>query len=225
MKNRKDREAKFAEIAAEAQACQICPNMRAKTAVLSQLNGSLQPRILFIAEAPGRQGGDRTRIPMCGDASGRTFNRLLASIGMGRGEIFITNAALCNPHTESGANRPPVPSEVRSCNPYLRRTIDLLDPPVVVTLGAKALAALEMIELHGLTLGTNAAIPVEWYRRVLIPMYHPSPQVLVSRRSLEQQIADWRVIVDYCTDSEGSASVESELEEVESPQSVESYSS
>jgi DNA polymerase len=172
--------------------------MRARTAVLSPLNGSRTPRVLFVAEAPGRQGADRTRIPMTGDASGRAFDHLLASIGLERRHIFITNAVLCNPHTETGANRPPTGHELRNCNAFLQRTLDLLDPPLVVTLGAKALAALERVEPHGLTLGRDAARRVEWYGRELVPVYHPSPQVLISRRSLAEQEEDWKAIGEAC---------------------------
>lgn len=184
----------FAALVCEAAACSVCPRMAGKTAVLSERNGTLRPRVLFVAEAPGRQGGDRTRVPMCGDATGRAFETLLASIGLTREEVFITNAVLCNPHTETGANRPPTQREVRACNPFLVRAIDLLDPPVIATIGAKALAALSLIEPHGLSLCESAARPVAWHGRILVPLYHPSPQVLISRRSLEQQRADWQAI-------------------------------
>jgi DNA polymerase len=184
----------FQRIVEDAGSCTLCPGMNGRSAVLSERNGSRQPRVMFVAEAPGRQGGDRTRIPMCGDATGRTFETLLASIGLTREEVFITNAVLCNPRSETGANRPPKPAEIRSCSRFLRRTIDLLNPPLVVTLGAKALAALSLIAPHSTTLREGVARRAEWYGRTLIPLYHPSPQVLISRRSLAQQIEDWRAI-------------------------------
>src|ERR1041385_340730 len=136
------RDARFIKLAAEAQKCSLCPHMTGKTAVLSELNGSLNPRVLFVAEAPGRQGADRTRIPMTGDASGRTFHQLLALTGLTPDEIFITNSVLCSPRTSTGANRRPLISEVWSCSDFLKRTIQLLDPPIVATLGSLALEAL-----------------------------------------------------------------------------------
>jgi len=154
----------------------------------------LTPTVLFVAEAPGRQGADRTRIPFSGDASGRAFDHLLASIRLTRDEVFITNAVLCNPRSETGANRSPTLEEVRHCNGFLRRTIDLLDPPLIVTIGAVALAAAGRIESHGLALSRDVGRCVAWYGRRLIPLYHPSPQVLISRRSLAQQEADWQAI-------------------------------
>src|SRR2546421_3528494 len=112
----------FLRLAEEAQSCVQCPGMAGRTAVLSELNGSLRPRVLFVAEAPGRRGGDRTRIPMSGDASGRQFRKLMAGIGLEESDVFITNAVLCNPRSETGANRPPKSSEVRNCSAYLSRT-------------------------------------------------------------------------------------------------------
>src|SRR5215210_6763797 len=96
---------RFDAMAAEAAVCRRCPALCERRAVLSERNGSLSPRVMFLGEAPGRQGGDRTRIPFSGDQSGRNFARYLLSINLTREEIFITNAALCNPRKPSGANR------------------------------------------------------------------------------------------------------------------------
>src|ERR687884_619030 len=97
----------FASLAAEAAACRLCPAMCGRRAVLSEHNGKPGARVMFIGEAPGRQGGDRTRVPFSGDQSGRNFVRFLSSINLTREEIFITNAALCNPRKGTGANRKP----------------------------------------------------------------------------------------------------------------------
>src|SRR6476646_2245365 len=95
---------RFAALIDEASVCRLCPEMCEKAAVLSELNGRLDARVMFIGEAPGRKGADRTRIPFSGDQSGKNFDRFLASISLGRDQIFITSAALCNPQTSSGAN-------------------------------------------------------------------------------------------------------------------------
>src|SRR5882724_5711359 len=107
MSARETKQAQFRDMVAEAARCTLCPAMCERTAVLSELNGSLAARIMFIGEAPGRKGADRTRKPFSGDQSGKNFDRFLASIGLSRTQIFITSAALCNPRTESGANRKP----------------------------------------------------------------------------------------------------------------------
>jgi uracil-DNA glycosylase len=184
----------FTSLACEAAACRLCPAMIERRAVLSELNGNLQPRVLFIAEAPGRQGGDRTRVPLSGDQSGRNFARFIASINLARGDLFITNAVLCNPRKASGANRKPTNLEVTNCSSYLRRQIEVLDPPVIVTLGAVSLAALRLVEYHALSLKENAGQVHEWNGRLLVPVYHPSPQVLASHRREAAQLRDYESV-------------------------------
>src|SRR5438132_11335064 len=105
MQARKNREKAFEQLAADAKDCILCPAMCIRTAVLSKLNGSTAARIMFIGEAPGRKGADRTRIHFSGDQSGKNFDRFLASINLPRDQIFINSAALCNPRTTSGPNR------------------------------------------------------------------------------------------------------------------------
>lgn len=162
--------------------------------MLSTHNGACGARVMFIGEAPGRQGGDRTRVPFTGDASGRNLQRYLDSIGLKRERIFITNAALCNPRTPTGANRRPTGREVANCAPFLRRQLEIIDPLVVVTLGAVSLAALKSIEYHELTLREAAGKIFNWSGRLLVPLYHPSPQVLASHRREEAQLKDYTVL-------------------------------
>ena len=184
----------FAALIAEAAACRRCPAMCGRSAVLSGLNGRPGARVMFVGEAPGRQGGDRTRVPFSGDQSGRNFTRYLASTGLAREEVFITNAALCNPRAETGANRKPTREEVANCSEFLRRQLEVVAPPVVVTLGAVSLAALRAVEYHQLTLKENVGQIREWNGRLLVPLYHPSPQVLASHRREAQQLEDYRSV-------------------------------
>lgn len=184
----------FAELAAEAASCTRCPAMCGRSAVLSTLNGSAGARVMFIGEAPGRKGADRTRVPFSGDQSGANLDRFLGSINLGREEIFITSAALCNPRTESGANRKPTQKELANCSDFLRRTIELINPRVIVTLGSVALEALKRIQYHELNLKDSAAKVHSWQDRVLVPIYHPSPQVLASHRREQEQLKDYQVV-------------------------------
>lgn len=184
----------FAKLIAEAAACVRCPAMCERAAVFSNLNGPLNARVLFIGEAPGRKGADRTRIPFSGDQSGQNLDRYLASIPLTRAEIFITSAALCNPRTDSGANRKPTPAEVANCSDFLSRTIELIDPRVIVTLGSVALEALKRIHYHELVLKDAIGKIHRWQGRLLVPLYHPSPQVLASHRREPQQLADYKVV-------------------------------
>jgi uracil-DNA glycosylase family 4 len=186
--------ARFAALTAEAAGCTRCPAMCERTAVLGELNGPVTARIMFIGEAPGRKGADRTHVPFSGDQSGQNFDRFLASIGLGREQIFITSAALCNPRTESGANRKPRKTELTNCSDFLHRTMEIVDPAVIVTLGSVALDAIKSISPHNLTLKESAAKIHAWAGRVLVPIYHPSPQVLASHRREAEQLRDYRVV-------------------------------
>jgi len=183
--------AAFEKLMTEAANCTICPRMCERKAVLSDLNGPIDARVLFIAEAPGRNGADRTRIPFHGDASGVNFEKLLASIKLTRGEIFITNTVLCSPRSATGANDKPSRSEIANCSPYLERQIELINPAVIATLGAVALDALKTIQRHEITLKANSGKIVEWNGRILIPLYHPSPKTIAAFRSLDEQIRDF----------------------------------
>jgi uracil-DNA glycosylase family 4 len=187
-------QAAFEQLAQEAARCVRCERMCARQAVLSHLNGALAPCVMFIAEAPGRQGADRTRIPFSGDASGANFDALLASIQLERREVFITNSVLCSPRKPSGANDRPTRAEIRNCSDFLRRQIALINPPVIATLGAVALDALRLIEPHPYQLRTDAARIRRWHGRLLVPLYHPSPQVVITVRPLAAQRRDYRVL-------------------------------
>jgi uracil-DNA glycosylase len=184
----------FAALCIEAQACRVCPNLADKTAVLSELNGTLKPKVFFIGEAPGRVGADRTRRPFYGDKSGNNLQTLLDSIGLNRDEIFITSAVMCSPRSATDANRRPTRTEIKNCSAYLTRILDLLDPPLIATLGSVALEALKLIQYHEFTLREQAGTVQEWNGRKLVPLYHPSPQVVASQRGLETQLKHFRVL-------------------------------
>lgn len=154
----------------------------------------MSARVMFIGEAPGRKGADRTRIPFSGDQSGHNFDRFLASIKLSRSQIFITSAALCNPRTESGANRKPARTEVENCSGFLRRTLEIVGPRVVVTLGSVALEAIKRIKYHDLTLKESVGRIYDWDGRLLVPIYHPSPQVLASHRRENAQLDDYKLV-------------------------------
>ena len=197
----------FETLVAEAAACLVCPAMCDRAAVLSELNGPVAARVMFIGEAPGRKGADRTRVPFSGDQSGENFDRFIASIGLKRSEIFITSAALCNPRTATGANRRPSAGEVANCSAFLKRTIDLIDPRVVVTLGVVALDALKLVHYHELSLKEHAGKIQRWDGRLLVPLYHPSPQVLITSRKEAAQLRDYEVVARAIHRVAGSADI------------------
>jgi uracil-DNA glycosylase family 4 len=165
--------------------------MEGRRRVLGPGNGPLTARVFFVAEAPGRLGGDRTGVPLSGDQSGRNFDRLLVEAGIKRSAIFVTNAVLCNPRDAAGRNATPTVRETGNCSGFLKATVDLLQPDYVVALGGVALRALSQIEPHDLTLSVDIGTAVRWYGRWLIPLYHPGPRAQI-HRSFAQQAEDFR---------------------------------
>ena len=189
-----DIQKQFNSLASEARVCRICPNLADKTAVLSELNGTLTPKVFFIGEAPGRAGADRTRRPFYGDKSGDNFQCLLDSIGLHRSEIFITSAVMCSPRSATDANRKPTVTEIKNCSSYLRRTIELIRPSIIATLGGVALDALSRIAYHEFKLKSHAGKALNWNGTKLVPLYHPSPQVVAAQRGLDLQLQNFQVL-------------------------------
>jgi len=158
--------------------------------VLSEKNGSINSKVVFIGEAPGRLGADRTGIPFHGDQTGHNFERLLQFAGLTRQQISITNAVLCNPRDEKGNNSTPNKEEVRNCSLYLSMLIDIIEPEIIVPLGQCALRSLHIIESHQIELRIDVRKPVKWDKYTIMPMYHPSPRVAINR-SIDNQKGDF----------------------------------
>ena len=184
----------FTKLCNDAQVCRICPDLADKVAVLSELNGNLTPKVMFVGEAPGRAGADRTRRPFYGDKSGDNFQRLLDSISLTRDDIFITSAVLCSPRSATDANRKPTRAEIRNCSGYLQKALDLITPTILATLGGVALDALALIAYHEFRLKTHAGQVLNWNGITLVPLYHPSPQVIASQRGLDLQLEHFRTL-------------------------------
>ena len=179
----------FESLVRAATSCVVCPRMCGRRRVLGLGNGPLRARTLFVAEAPGRLGAERSGIPLHGDHSGRNFERLLAAVGLEREAVFVTNAVLCNPQSAGGVNDTPTRAEIAACNHFLSSTIEIVNPVLVIALGVSALAALGRIEGHTLALRSDLARPAQWFGRQLAVLYHPSPRTRVFR-SFAQQVDD-----------------------------------
>ena len=186
----------YAALCEETRNCLKCPALADRVPFLNRYNGSLTPKVFFVAEAPGRIGTEEKRQPFSDSKSGANFQKFIDSINLRRTEIFISNAALCNPQTATGANRKPSKREVANCSDFLRKQFDLLDAKIIVTLGSVALEALKTIEYHQYTLRQNAATILRWNGRILVPLYHPSPQVTASHRRVPQQLEDYQALAE-----------------------------
>lgn len=179
--------ARFNDLVESVQHCDLCPRLCERRKVLSVANGTVESKVLFVAEAPGRLGADRTGVPLYGDRTGDNFEALLGNIGWRREDIFITNAVLCNPKQGNGNNATPTADEIANCSAYLEMVIALVSPDVIVTLGSTALSALGLLSPHGVELREGVAKLVPWRHCRLFPLYHPGPRAMVHRSQAKQR--------------------------------------
>lgn len=92
-------------------------------------DGNPKARIMFVGEAPGRDE-DIEGLPFVG-RSGKLLDRMIASIGLDRSQVYIANVIPWRPP----GNRTPTPQETQICLPFIQRQIELVDPDILVTLG------------------------------------------------------------------------------------------
>ncbi len=128
--------------------------------------GNTNAEILLIGEAPGRDEDIQGR-PFVGK-SGQLLDKILAACGFTREKhVFISNIVKCRPPN----NRVPNPNEAATCLQWLLKQIELIDPKIIILLGATALKYIlgnehRIIRDHGNWF--------TWENRLVMPVYHPS---------------------------------------------------
>ncbi len=157
--------------------------------------GNPDSDILFVGEAPGKKE-DELGVPFVG-AAGKFLNEMLASIGLKREDIFITNIVKQRPPE----NRDPTPEEIEAHLPLLMKQIDIIDPKVIVMLGRHSMSKL----LPGV--GTISQIHGKPFRRkdgrVYLPLYHPAAALYngVIRQTLLEDFSKIPAIIKKVTES------------------------
>jgi uracil-DNA glycosylase family 4 len=180
----------FDALVRDVRRCTACEPM-SHCHLLGAANGPLDARVMFVAEAVGRRGGAVTGVPLTRDESGRRFGAFLSIAQIDRADVFVTNAVLCNPVHQSGANRAPRPSEIARCRPFLATTLEIVRAPLVVALGRVALESLRAIAPQDVRLDAEPGSARPWNGRSLVALYHPSRQSTL-HRSQQAQEEDWR---------------------------------
>lgn len=123
--------ASLGECDAEAQQCTRCRLAEGRRTVVFGV-GDPDADLMFIGEGPGAEE-DRRGEPFVG-AAGQLLDKIIAAIGLERGQVYIANVVKCRPP----GNRDPLPDEVAACRDYLEAQIDLVRPKVIVALGRVA---------------------------------------------------------------------------------------
>ncbi len=144
--------------------CQACPLGQTRQRFVFG-SGAANAGIMFIGEAPGADE-DRQGLPFVGKA-GQLLTKIIEAMQLRREDVYICNMLKCRPPN----NRDPLPEEIATCEPYLKKQIEIVQPVIICTLGRIATQALlkttlSMGRLRG-TLHKYEGIPV-------IATYHPA---------------------------------------------------
>ena len=99
-------------------------------------SGNPNAEVLVIGEGPGAEE-DKQGLPFVGRA-GKLLTDVLKAINFNREEVYIANVVKCRPP----GNRTPLPDEMDTCLPYLKKQIELIKPKVILCLGLTAARAI-----------------------------------------------------------------------------------
>lgn len=116
----------------QIRACQDCGLCNTRTQAVPGV-GPATAELMFVGEGPGFHE-DQKGEPFVG-AAGKFLDEMLASVGLTRADVYITNVLKCRPPN----NRDPLPEEAEACRKYLERQIELISPKLIVTLGRHSL--------------------------------------------------------------------------------------
>jgi uracil-DNA glycosylase len=161
----------LAAIQTRVAVCTKCPHLaRTRTQTVFGV-GNPDAELMFIGEAPGADE-DRRGEPFVGRA-GQLLTKIIETMGFKRSDVYIANVLKCRPDMPPGSsgNRPPTPEEMQTCLPYLAEQIDIIQPKVLIALGATAVEGL---------LGTRGVMREmrgKWHSHHDTPLmitYHPS---------------------------------------------------
>jgi uracil-DNA glycosylase len=182
------------------QSCARCPALVASRSQIVHGYGDPSARIVFIGEAPGQYGADRTGVPFSGDKSGRALQRMLIELELSEDQqpsdqptlrCFVTNVVRCCPP----ANRIPTLHEQASCAQFLAAELDAINPQVIVPIGLLALRAVAQRYLEEIpgAIRPLHAIPIYNAGRIIVPLIHPSRR---SHVQIEAFVATMRRVIE-----------------------------
>jgi len=146
----------------------ICPELAKSATNLVMGDGNVNADIVFIGEAPGKNE-DEQGLPFVG-AAGKFLNEMLASVNMERQDVYLTNIVKYRPPN----NRDPLPDEKKAFWPFLVRQLDVIKPPIVITLGRHSmeyfLPGMKISQIH------DEPKRVQFGERklVIVPLFHPA---------------------------------------------------
>jgi DNA polymerase len=170
-----DKKIALEQIAADIITNNVCPDLAKQATQLVLGDGNPDADIVFIGEAPGKKE-DEQGIPFVG-AAGKFLNEMLATIGLERQDIYITNIVKYRPPD----NRDPLPEEKHAFLPYLQAQLEVIRPKILVTLGRHStncfLPDVQISTVHGHPKRIKLALHDDKSKSlpiVILPLYHPA---------------------------------------------------
>lgn len=159
------RRARLTVLAEEVRGCTRCVLHAERTQTVFA-RGTGSAGLCFVGEGPGADE-DAQGYPFVG-AAGQLLDRMIVAMGLTRDEVYVCNIVKCRPPK----NRKPEPDEMAACKPYLEEQLELVQPQVLVALGATAVQGLlgtteGITRLRGKWKLYRGRIPV-------MPTFHPA---------------------------------------------------
>ena len=156
--------------------CTNCPLSQTRHNVVFGV-GPRDAEVMFVGEGPG-ENEDLQGEPFVG-AAGQLLTKMIKAMGLDRGQVYIGNIMNWRPEMptppglEQIGNRPPTAEEMAYCLPYLRAQLEIVQPELIVALGATAASGL----LGAGSFKTLGEIRGRWQTfagRPVMVTYHPS---------------------------------------------------
>jgi len=166
----------LSDLCREVAACQLCPLAKTRKNIVFG-DGNPQAKIVFVGEAPGADE-DEQGLPFVGRA-GQLLTKIINAMGLARKDVYICNILKCRPP----GNRNPLPEEIRLCEPFLKKQLQLISPQIICALGSFAAKTLLKTE----TPITALRGRFQTYEGIkLMPTYHPA--YLLRNPSAKKQV-------------------------------------
>ena len=162
------KQALLEQIMADIVSNNICPDLAREATNLVMGDGNINAKIVFSGEAPGKKE-DLSGLPFMG-AAGTFLNEMLATVGLDRRDVYITNIVKYRPPD----NRDPKTSEKQAFWPYLVRQLEVIQPQVVVTLGRHSMEYFLPDQKIGDIHGQPSQIQFGKNQMTIVPLYHPA---------------------------------------------------
>jgi DNA polymerase len=178
---------RLAAMRAKVLPCTLCPNLvSSRTQVVFGV-GNPEAELMFVGEAPGADE-DAAGEPFVGKA-GQLLTKIIETMGLSRSEVYIANVLKCRPDMPPGesGNRKPTLKEMNTCKPYLLEQISIIQPKVLVALGATAMEGLLGLDKFPIT--KNRGVWQEFAGTPLMPTFHPA--YLLRNQALSEKRRVW----------------------------------